>query len=521
MHLLLLRGRRLLPKLLLDLLLKRAGDLGPRTRSRFAHCCRRRGPSFILSLLALVGCGTSFPAADAGFVSRWTGTHYALARAERLNPPAASRWSAYAAIALYEGWAAFSDSLQSLAGQLNGLDSLPRPEPRVRHDPAIVAMEAQAVVLLSFYETGFASTSTAIRILHDSLIDVRRSAGVPQKVIDRSVGYGTRLGEAILAWAATDGFRETRGKTITLRSGPGYWVPTATPADYRAQNLSGKTDMIEFDNPTASGRVGQTSDRGLIVNRPRPLGAAMIPGLDITKPVEPYWGSLRPFALQSADSCSARPPYEYSADKGSPFYRMVDSVYRKSLQLTQEEKDIAFFWADNPGETGTPSGHWLGIISQLAAQLNLSPERIVEAYALSAIAMADAFIVCWRLKYEISLLRPVTYIKRHIDPYWTPLLVTPPFPEFASGHAIQSAATADVLTALLGDNTPFNDATHVTLGHPPRHFNSFREAAEQVALSRYLGGIHYMSSDLIGADQGRCIARHLLARVHTRRSTSS
>ncbi len=481
----------------------------------------RRARLALVLLLPLAGCTPRLPPADVGYVSRWTATHYALARAERLNPPAASRWSAYAAIGLYEGWAAFSDSLRSLAGQLNGLDSLPKPPLRQQYDPAIVAMEAQAVVLLDFYKTGFASTTVAIRILHDSLVDARRTAGVPQGVLDRSVLYGGQLGQAILAWAATDQFRETRGKTIELKQGPQYWVPTATEADYRVQNLSAQTDMIEFDNPTAAARTGQTSDRALVINRPKPLGASLVPGVNITKAVEPYWGTLRPFALQSADSCSATPPYTFATDKRSPFYQIVDSVYQKSLHLTPEEKQIAFFWADNPGETGTPAGHWLGIISQLAVQRKLSPERAVEAYVVSAIAMADAFIVCWRLKYEISLLRPVTYIKRYIDPNWSPLLLTPPFPEFASGHAIQSAATAEVLTALLGDSTSFEDATHVTLGHPPRHFNSFREAAAQVALSRFLGGIHYMSSNLIGAEQGRCIARTILARVHTRKGASS
>ncbi len=483
--------------------------------------CTRTAWLTLLVALPLGACTRALPPADADYVSRWTATHYALARAERLNPPAASRWSAYAAIALYEGWAAFSDSLRSLAGQLNGLDTLPKPVRGEQYDPAVVAMEAQAVVLLDFYKTGFASTTVAIRILHDSLVGARLTAGVPQTVLDRSVLYGGQLGQAILAWAATDRFLETRGKTITLKKGPQYWVPTSTAADYRVQNLSAQTDMIEFDNPTAAAQPGQLSDRSLIVNRPKRLGASLVPGVDVTKAVEPYWGTLRPFALQSSDSCSARPPYEFSTDKKSSFYKMVDSVYQKSLHLTPEEKQIAFFWADNPGETGTPAGHWLGIISQLAGQRHLSAERAVEAYALSAIAMADAFIVCWHLKYDISLLRPVTYIKRYIDPNWTPLLLTPPFPEFASGHAIQSRATAEVLTALLGDSTAFVDATHVTLGHPPRHFSSFREAAAQVALSRFLGGIHYMSSNLIGAEQGRCIARTVLARVHTRRAATS
>jgi hypothetical protein len=472
----------------------------------------------VLAALSPLGaCRRSLPPADVGFVARWTATHYALARAERVNPAAASRISAYAAIALYEGWAAFSDSLRSLAGQLNGLEQLPRPRREERYDPATVALEAQSTVLLEIYKDGFASTGVAVRALRDSLVAARATQGVPEPVLRRSKEYGAELGNALLAWAAKDDYRETRGRPFTLKKGPQYWVPTTSEAEYRAQSLSMERDLIQLDNPTAAARPGVLGDRSLTVNRPKPLGVAIVPGVDVTKPVEPYWGELRPFALQSSDSCSARPPYPFSTDKHSPFYRMADSVYEKGLQLTAEEKEIASFWADNPGESGTPSGHWLGIISQLASERKLSPERAVEVYALAAIAMADAFIVCWRLKYDVSLIRPITYINRHIDPRWHTLLLTPPFPEFASGHAIQSRATADVLTALLGDSVPFVDATHVSLGHAPRHFASFRAAAAEVALSRFLGGIHYMSSNLIGAEQGRCVGRIVLHRVHTRK----
>src|SRR2546422_3155603 len=116
--------------------------------------CATLGPALAL----LAGC-TRVPPADAGFVTKWTETHYALARAERLSPPVASRVSAYAAVALYEGWAAFSDSLRSLAGELNGLGSLPRPRREERYDPALVAMEAQTVALRRLYQGGFASTA--------------------------------------------------------------------------------------------------------------------------------------------------------------------------------------------------------------------------------------------------------------------------------------------------------------------------------------------------------------------------
>ncbi len=471
----------------------------------------------VLAALSPLGaCRRSLPPADVGFVARWTATHYALARAERLSPVTASRVSVYAAIALYEGWAAFSDSLRSLAGQLNGLESLPRPRREERYDPATVALEAQSTVLLEIYKDGFASTGVAIRALRDSLVAARATQGVPEPVLRRSKEYGAELGNALLAWAATDGYLATRGKPYTLKTGPEYWVPTGTEAEYRAQNLSAERDLVQFDNPTASAQPGMLGDRSITVNRPKRMGTSIVPGVNVTKPVEPYWGEMRTFALLSADSCQARPPMPFSATPGSAFRQQVDSVYDISRHLTDEQKQIAYFWADNPGESGTPSGHWLGIISQLSTQRQLSAERAVEVYALSAIAMADAFIVCWRLKYDLSLIRPVTYIQRYMDPKWHPLLLTPPFPEFASGHAIQSAATAEILSTLLGDGSGFDDATHVPLGHPPRHFTGFREAAAQVGMSRVYGGIHYPMSNWIGQEQGRCVGRSVLARVHTR-----
>lgn len=477
-----------------------------------------RGPlAGLLLLFTVGGCARPFPNADVGFVARWTATHYALARAERLSPVVASRVSVYASIALYEGWAAFSDSLVTLAGQLNGLDSLPRPADGVRYDPATVAVEAQTVVLLDLYNDGFASTGVAIRALHDSLVQARRTGGVPDEVLTRSAEYGGQLGKALLAWAATDGYLATRGKSFELKRGPDQWVPTATEAEYRAQNLSAASDVVLLDRPTGATGVGELGDRTETVNRPKPMGTILVPGVNVTQPVEPYWGELRTFALLSADSCQATPPMPYSSDPKSDFFRQVDTVYQITKHLTDEQRSIAYFWADNPGESGTPSGHWLGIISQLAQQRALSAERAAEVYALSAVAMADAFIVCWRLKYDTNLLRPVTFIQRHIDRGWHPLLLTPPFPEFASGHAIQSAATAEVLTAFLGDSTSFEDPTHVPLGHPPRRLASFRAAAAEVGMSRVYGGIHYPMSNWLGQEQGRCVGQSVLRRVHTRR----
>lgn len=465
-------------------------------------------------LLAAIACGPRVPPADAGFVAKWTATHYALARAERLSPPVASRTSAYAAIALYEGWAAFSDSLRSLAGQLNGLAALPRPRREERYDPALVAMEAQTVVLRSLYAEGFASTGVAISRLHDSLVGVRVGQGVAEPIRRRSLEYGAELGAAILAWAAEDGFAQ-RAFAYQPLTGEGYWQPTATTAQYRSQNLSAERDFVGFDNPTAAARPGESADRSITVNRPKRPNTT-VPGINPLIALEPEWGSLRTFALDSATSCPAPPPLAFSRDKTSPLYAEALDVAGIRRKLTEEQKRIAYFWADNPGESGTPSGHWMSVVSSVADQWSLSPERTVEAYALTAIAVADAFIGCWHTKFATNVLRPVTYIQRHIDPRWQPLLNTPSFPTYTSGHSTQSAAAAEVLTALFGDNRPYDDPTHITLGHPMKRLPSFREAAHEAGLSRLYGGIHFQMDNLGGRAQGECIGRAVLARVRTR-----
>ena len=474
---------------------------------------RAAGPA-LLALSLLAGCGPRVPPADAGFVARWTATHYALARAERLSPPVASRVSAYAAIALYEGWAAFSDSLRSLAGQLNQLDSLPRPDRGERYDPALVALEAQTVVLRDLYREGFASTGVAIAALHDSLLTARSGQGVTAAVRARSLEYGQRLGAALLAWAARDGFTG-RSLAYAPASGPGAWVPTATQAEYRSQNLSMDRDFVGTDNPTAGARPAEMGDRSITVNRPKRPNTT-VPGINPTNALEPHWGELRPFALHSADSCAPPPPIPFSERPGSPFYAQAMAVYEARKNLTPEQERIAYFWADNPGESGTPAGHWMNLISQLAAQRGLSPERTVELYALTAIAVADAFIECWHIKFAYHVLRPATYIRRYIDKNWHPLLNTPPFPSYTAGHSTQSAAAGEVLTALLGDSTAYDDATHLNLGHPVRHLSSFRAAAAEAAVSRLYGGIHYPSDNENGAVAGRCVARTVLTRVRTR-----
>ena len=145
----------------------------------------------------------------------------------------------------------------------------------------------------------------------------------------------------------------------------------------------------------------------------------------------------------------------------------------------------------------------------------LSTERAAELFVLVSVAQADAFIGVWQGKYHWNLIRPRTYIRRYLDPTWEPLIVTPTFPEHPAGHGGQSAAAAAVMTGLLGD-IAFDDSTNLSLGHPVRHFASFQAAADEAAMSRLFGGIHYTTGNEAGKLVGRCVGEKVLQRLKTR-----
>ena len=481
-------------------------------------------------LASAAGCSSAPPAADARFLAEWMETHYALARVERASPPVVSRVLAYSAVALYEGLVPGSPTLRTLAGQLNGLERLPEPERGKTYDWPIVAVAAETTVLGTLYAEGFSSTKVAIAELAHAHIAARTAQGVSRTVRERSEAYGAQLGKAITEWAATDGFLDTRGRPYTLPQGRQYWVNTSTEDQYIPQSISAASDIVSFENPAAMFEPSIYNERAILINRPKLPGTRTLPSVSPLGATEPYWGELRPFALRSADECAPPPPApyeEYSAsdfdrqvtseDSHWAFYKQVKAVYDVSKALTEDQWQIALFWADNPGQTGTPPGHWVSIMSQLVEQLHLDVDQAAEMFALTAVGMADAFISCWREKYRSHVVRPVTAIRRFIDPSWQTTLVTPPFPEYTSGHSVQSAAAAEVLTGLFGD-VPFSDNTHVSLGHPVKRFASFRAAAEEAAISRLYGGIHYPMAIDNGVAQGRCIGRKVIERVKTRRS---
>jgi membrane-associated phospholipid phosphatase len=162
----------------------------------------------------------------------------------------------------------------------------------------------------------------------------------------------------------------------------------------------------------------------------------------------------------------------------------------------------------------TPGGHWMGICAIAAKQSGADAVKTARAYAMTAITLYDGFISCWDEKYRSSTIRPITVINEHIDFSWMPFLQTPPFPEYTSGHSTITASAAEVLTSLFGDNFAFQDTSDLRYIGMQRHFNSFREAAAEVSVSRVYGGIHYRYSVDIGAEQGRKLGTFINQRLN-------
>lgn len=238
--------------------------------------------------------------------------------------------------------------------------------------------------------------------------------------------------------------------------------------------------------------------------------------------LDPHWNKLRPFTMQSADQLAPPPCAPFSDDTSSSFYRQALETYETGRTLTPEQRFIADYWDCNPfavQQIGhidyglkkiSPGGHWMSITGIVCEMKMLPIEKTTEAHALVAVALADGFISCWDEKYRSNRIRPETFINEHIDRSWQPLIQTPPFPEYPSGHSVASNASAAVLTKLIGDHYPFTDDTEIEFGLTERSFPSFNAAAAEASISRLYGGIHFRDAIESGAEQGRQIGEWVL-----------
>lgn len=387
------------------------------------------------------------------------------------SPPVAARTLAYLGLGLYESVLGGLPGQRSLAGQLNELESLPAAQPdEVLHWPTVANATLAALTQMLLpnapadWKARFEALERNMPVAQAADFDPAQRT---PEVIIRSETHGKLLAMALMTWARTDGGHDVLGARRTRLdaayvspSGPGAWVPTP----------------------------------------PR-----------FARPLLPNWGANRPF-MTTLERCRPPGPPRYDETPGSAFHREAAEVLKAGVSPTEEQRRVALYWADDPGKTPTPAGHWAWILTDLLRDRKATLAGAAEQYARLTIGMSDAFVATWKVKYETNLLRPVTYVQLALDANWVPpLMETPPFPEYPSGHSVQSGAAAALLESFYGKSTPFEDRTHNDRGWGPQRFASFAAAAEQAAFSRLYAGIHYRSAVEHGAAMGRCIGVQALA----------
>ncbi len=390
------------------------------------------------------------------------------------SPPVASRTYAYVSIAAYEAARYDQSSYPSLAGRLNQLTAFDAPKPGQQYSYSLAAVNALLLTGKTMVISDDLIESFRLKILQEFL-----STGMPQDVFDNSVAFGKQTADHVLAWAAKDNYKQTRAF-------PKYTV----------------TDDNESWKPTPPAYM---------------------------KAVEPYWNRIRTFAIDSATQFQPLQPTVFSADTASAFYKEAVEVQQIGLHLTPEQTAIANFWDCNPFRMNinghvmfatkkiSPGGHWINITRLACRQTKANLARSAEAYAWLSVTLVDAFISCWDEKYRSRVIRPETYINRYISQSWVPLLQTPPFPEYTSGHSVVSAASSVILTRLFGEKFSYTDSTEVEFDIPVRQFTSFSQAAAEAAISRLYGGIHYMPSIQNGMLEGEAIGKFISAKMRRRK----
>jgi len=360
----------------------------------------------------------------------------------------------YTGIALYESILPGMPAYQTLSGQLTGMPVMPQTLPGFAYHWPACANAALATFNRSFFSNTSVANKTSIDSLENALNAVYQTEA-DAATFDRSKKFGKDVAQLVFTWSQTDGANHANDP-YTLPVGPGLWV--ATPPAFAV-------------------------------------------------PFGPYWGNNRLMVTGDLDGSAPPPPPVYSTDPSSDFYKMVKEVYDISQTLTPEQTAIGLYYRDNPGYGG---GHYLSILKQVLEQEQCKLDVSALAFAKNGIALVDAGIGCWQVKYNYNLLRPITYI-RNVMGYttWNALFGTPNFPEYPSGHSTEAGALAETLTEMFGDNHHFTNHSYDYLGMAPRTYTSFYQMAQEIGDSRVYGGIHYRIACTEGNKQGRKIAQNI------------
>ncbi|HJP85869.1 MAG TPA: vanadium-dependent haloperoxidase [Gemmatimonadaceae bacterium] len=441
----------------------KTGILLPIAAVLLAACADDRSPTIAAPTTATISAGIGRATAadfDAGVPVAYYQLSLTFSKLTGgFTPPVQARAFGYMGLALYESVIGGMPDNQSVASQLHGIGALPQAN-GIPYNWALVANAAMAEVMRGLWgdQTNKASDNIAALNALETNLASQYGAGVPPGIAKLSSDFGRSVGAAVFATSRDDG-----GDRSYLTNFPPSYVPPVGPG---------------FWVPTPSTQVA----------------------------MQPFWATtVGTLALDRAAECNPGPPPAYSEDPSSPFYAEANLDYQLSQNLTQDQRTIAQYWADGPGTISGP-GHSLAIVNEVIDQQHANLAQAAEAYARAGIADADALTAIWQAKYQYNLIRPVTYIRRVIDASWSPLLPTPPFPEYVSAHSGQSAAVAATLEALFGDNVAFVDHAHDADGFAPRSFTHIFAAAEEAGISRIYAGIHFQSGNLNGRTLGLCVA---------------
>jgi len=390
-------------------------------------------------------------------------------------PMIASRNYVYANIAAYECVVAGDNSYQTLSGQIRHM--LPMPKP-IAGKPFDYRMAA----VLAFTKVGNAVTFPEGSMMgyYDDMIKKADDEGMPGDVLENTIAFSDTIFAAVMAWAKKDNYLQTRSASkYTVTNIDGRWVPT--PPSYMSA-------------------------------------------------MEPHWMEIRTMALDSSGECRPIPPPLYTLkDSTSQFYTCLMEVKKAVDSIDDDQRHMADFWDDNPFKMNvsghvmfatkkfSPAGHWMNIVGIAGERANVDFDKMVYAYAKTSVALFDGFISCWEEKFRSNMIRPETVINKYYDPEWKTYIQAPPFPAYISGHSVISAAAAEVMTDIFGDNFAYRDTSENEFGIPPRAFTSFRQAAWEASISRMYGGIHYRFDLIEGNKVGKKIGKIVLDRLHMRR----
>ncbi|SEP05593.1 vanadium-dependent haloperoxidase [Mucilaginibacter sp. OK283] len=388
-----------------------------------------------------------------------------------VGPPVAARYYAYVMLGAYNIVAANNKNIPELQKFIKDykanstLDTI-----HIKYDYKIAAFYSILETAKLLLPSGFMMTDD-----QDAFVQLLKKTNVDSTIIQNSIKVAKLASAASVAFSKTDHYSQLSAlKRYTPIKDESKWYPTP-PGYFEA--------------------------------------------------LEPNWKTIRTMVIDSANQYKPAPLIPFSKDTSSAFYKQVKAVYDVSKHLSTEQINIALFWDCNPFAITTsghmaigykkisPGGHWMHVTGLVTRQAGLDFDHSIEVTTLVGVTLMDAFISCWEEKFTSNRIRPETFINRYMDVKWQPVLQTPPFPEYTSGHAVISNASAEMLTYLLGDNFAYTDNTEIPFGSGQRDFKSFRQAAAEASMSRFYGGIHYMQSIENGNAQGKKVGNAIITKI--------